>query len=221
MAGLIRKSFDTPDETRPFEEGNGQAGGRQHRRRRRRSGDVRARLAVVEARQADRRNRQLPGRPHVLLRLRADEGRHGRRRGDGVRPGRLRVHGAGPRRLDRRRRAVRGRRLAGLRRLRQALTRDGQPSISAGSRGTGARARSPVPPAKKTCPGYGIAPRRLRMSRPAAPLGRARRLCRPGTAAHPRLRFPEFIQRAVEQPERDHDVGVRDITCVVDARPAK
>ena len=31
MAGLTRKSFDTPDEIRPFEAGNGQAGGDQHR----------------------------------------------------------------------------------------------------------------------------------------------------------------------------------------------
>jgi hypothetical protein len=39
--------------------------------------------------------------------------------------------------------------------------------------------------------------------------------CRPT-----RLRGPELVQRAVEQPERDHNVRVSDIASVVDVRPA-
>ena len=85
-----------------------------------RPGHLPARLALVPAREADRQDRQLPGRPHWLLHLRPDESRHGRRRGDGIRPRRFRHHGARARRLDRGRRVVRGPRLARLRRLRQA-----------------------------------------------------------------------------------------------------
>ena len=81
MAGLIRKSFDSPEEVRPFEGDSGKlelvnpdAGAGRPR-------DVQTRLEVVRARQADRRDRQLPGGPRLLLHLRPDEGRDGRRRG--------------------------------------------------------------------------------------------------------------------------------------------
>ena len=106
MAGLIRMSLDAPEEVRPFEGDSGQlelvnldAGpvGR---------ATFKPGWQVVRARQADRRYRQLPGRAHRLLRLRPDEGRDGRRRGDRVRARRLRGHAAGPRRVDRRRRAA-------------------------------------------------------------------------------------------------------------------
>ena len=48
---------------------------------RRRPGDVPAGLEVVAACQADCQDRQLPGRPHLLLRRRPDAGRH-RHRGE-------------------------------------------------------------------------------------------------------------------------------------------
>ncbi len=100
MAGLVRKSLNSPDETRPFVTG----------------------MAVVTAREADREDRKLPGCPHRIFRLRPDEGRDGRRRRDGIRTRRLCRHGAGARRVDRGRRALCRYRLAGLRGLRQAVT---------------------------------------------------------------------------------------------------
>src|SRR6266851_7139440 len=84
---------------------------------------------MVQARQADRADRQLPGGAPGIFHLRPDEGGHGRRPGDGVRPGRLLGDPARARCVDRRRSAVRGDRLAGLRRLRQALTWAGSTSL--------------------------------------------------------------------------------------------
>ena len=77
MSSLVRKSLDTPDETRPFEADAGQlqlvntdegAVGR---------ATFQAGMAVVGAREAHREDRQLPGQPCRLLRLRTHEGRHG------------------------------------------------------------------------------------------------------------------------------------------------
>src|SRR5580700_9155984 len=44
-------------------------------------------MEVVGAREADHQDRQLPGGAYLLLRLRSDDGRHRRRRVDGVRTG--------------------------------------------------------------------------------------------------------------------------------------
>ena len=78
MAAMIRKSLDAPEETRPFEDGMGQL-----ELVNLESGPVgRATfqpLAVVEARQADRQDGQLPSRAPGLLHLGPDESRHGRR----------------------------------------------------------------------------------------------------------------------------------------------
>src|SRR6476620_9472790 len=85
-----RYGWNDPPETRfargdsAVRGGDGQTRTRQHGRLANWPGDVRARLAVVQARQADCQDRQLPGRPYGLLHLRPDEDRHGRRRGDGV-----------------------------------------------------------------------------------------------------------------------------------------
>jgi hypothetical protein len=38
-------------------------------------------------------------------------------------------------------------------------------------------------------------------------------------AAKTGLRIAELLERAVEQPERDHHVGVCDVVSVVDVRP--
>lgn len=122
MPGLLRKSFDKPDEVRPFDGATGQlevvntdegAVGR---------AIFLPGWELVGAYQANRKKGQLPSRAHRLLRLRLHEGGHGRWRGDGVRARRLRRHGARTRRLDRRGPAVRRHRLAGIHRLRQALS---------------------------------------------------------------------------------------------------
>ena len=77
MTGLIRKSLDSPEETRPFHDGKGQLelvnlG----------SGAV-GRATFEPGWQWSKhvkpivRDRELPGRSHGLLHLRPDEGRHG------------------------------------------------------------------------------------------------------------------------------------------------
>ena len=75
MAGLVCRSFDSPEETRPFPEGTGQLDLVNVN-----SGPVGRAVFQPgwqwsQARQADCSNRQLPGRAHGLLRGGTDEGR--------------------------------------------------------------------------------------------------------------------------------------------------
>ena len=114
MAGLVRKSLDSPEVDRPFEDGMGKLEVVNLEAWSCRPGYLRTGMAVVQARQAHRQDRQLPSRGHGLLRLGADEGRHGRRRGNGVRPGRLSESRHQDTTLDLRRPTVRRHRLARL-----------------------------------------------------------------------------------------------------------
>ena len=88
-------SLDSPEETRPFEAGAGQLQLVDMKE----GGVGRATflpgLEVVTAREADRRDGQLPGCPYGLLHFRPDECCHGRWGRDGVRPREFRHHAPG------------------------------------------------------------------------------------------------------------------------------
>ena len=143
-------------------------------------------------------------------------------------PGDFAVHGAWPRRLDRRRRAVRRDRLAGLRRLRQALTgslaRTPRRAIAGRSAG---RARGPAPsgdgvhfPALES---LSRARRSLNGGPRRRPLPPGRRLVLAGRARTPEQEhedndsgdqgYPDRRVRGREQADRDdpadHDRDLR------------